>query len=169
MPVPSPDPDDPSAWRAFDGTNWSVAYGDPYVPPPIRRARAATIAPFPAPVGAVVRQAPAGPWLAVFQAKADGGVFPMSGFYVATGRDLLHWSAPRLLLAGATLYDGPCRSGGLLLAYPSLIDAATPSRNFDTIGDAPDLYYETLATEGCAVTGRRTLLRRRLAIEPATR
>ncbi len=164
----SPNPDDPSAWRAFDGTNWSVAYGDPYRSSAHPRP-CATVAPFPAPVGAVVRHAPSGLWLAVFQAKADGAAFPLSGFYVATARDLLHWSAPRLLLAGATLYDGACRSGGLLLAYPSLLDAASPSRNFDTAGNAPDLYYDTLSAEGCAVTGRRTLLRRRLVIEAAPR
>lgn len=161
----SADPGDPRSWRAYDGHRFAVSYADPYRSS-AQPAPCATIQPFPAPVGSVVHTK-GGIWLAVFQAKADAALFPLSGFYVATSRDLLAWSSPRLLAPGATLYDDACKAGGQEIAYPSILDPASTSRNFDTVGDTPDLYYAVLAVDGCAVTGRRSLVRRKLDIVPA--
>ncbi len=157
-------PADPRSWRAWDGRAFSVAYADPYRGTP-HPAPCAVVAPFPAPVGSVVRVEASGLWLAVFQAKADAGAFPLSGFYTATSPDLLHWSAPRLLLAGPTLYDDACGAGGPLVSYPVILDPASPSRNFDRAGRTADLYYDVLQTEGCTITGRRSLVRRHVTIE----
>ena len=159
-------PADPLSWRAWDGRAFTVAYRDPYAARP-RPAPCAMIRPFPAPVGSVVKVAPGGLWLAAFQAKADAGAFPVSGFYTATSPDLIAWSEPRLLLPGPTLYDDACRAGGPLIAYPVLLDPASPSRNFDRSGTHPDLYYDVLQTEGCDITGRRSLVRRPVIVEPA--
>lgn len=157
-------PDKPETWLAFDGRAFSIRFGDPYrgapEPKPCR-----VLSPFPAPVGAVVRHRGSGAWIAVFQARADGRLFPRSGFYTTASRDLLHWDEPRLLLAGATLYDDPCGSGGSLVNYPSIIDRDARGRNFDDIGDTADLYFTRLAIEDCRVTSNRELLRRRLTIK----
>ncbi|TDR93695.1 hypothetical protein [Enterovirga rhinocerotis] len=158
------DPADPTSWRAFDGKEFSIRYGDPYrsdaKPAPCR-----VIAPFPAPVGAIVRHRGTGAWLAVFQAKGDGGRFPQSGFYTTASRDLISWDKPRLLLAGPTLYDGACDSGGTLINYPSLLDPKAEGRNFDDVGDSADLYYTRLVVDGCKTTSDRDLLRRHVAIK----
>ena len=122
-------------------------------------ATCAPVAPFPTPVGAVVRHRGSGAWIAVFMAKAGAG-FPQSGFYWTTSRDLLAWDQPRLLLAGATLYDDPCQAPGGLIAYPSLLDPDAQGRNFDDTGDTAILTYVTLRTEGCTITSDRDLLRR---------
>lgn len=155
---------DPAAgdWRAWDGRTFAIRYGDPYgktyeAPPPCR-----TIAPFTFPVGAVVRHAASGRFVAVMQAKA-GGAFPLSGFYASTSRDLFTWSAPQLVLAAPTLYDDLCRAGSTVVAYPSLLDGGSVSRNYDTVGDAPDLVFTRIAVDGCG-TGRRLLLRQRLRL-----
>lgn len=159
----SDDAFDPKRWRAYDGSAFSIAYPDPYrsgaKPRPCR-----TVAPFPAPVGAVVRHRPTGTWIAVFQASA-GGVFPVAGLYSTSSRDLLAWDEPRLLLAGKTLYDDPCTAGGAMIAYPSLIDREARGRNFDDVGETADLYYTTLRVEGCTITSARDLVRRRVAIK----
>ena len=162
----SSSPADPRSWRAWDGRGFTVAYADPYRGYP-HPAPCAVVAPFPAPVGSIVRVEPGGLWLAAFQAKADANAFPLSGFYTATSPDLLHWSAPRLLLAGPTLYDDACRAGDPLIAYPVLLDPASPSRNFDRAGRTMDLYYDVLQTEGCTVTARRSLVRRPVAVDGA--
>jgi hypothetical protein len=158
------DPSDPGAWRAFDGTDFTRRFGDPY-----RNGAEArpckTIWPFPAPVGSVVRHRPSGAWIAVFQAAANADTFPEAGFYTTASRDLVTWDKPRLLLAGKTLYDDPCGSGGRLISYPSLLDAAAEGRNFDDVGPSADLYYASLRVEGCQVTSDRELLRLRVAIE----
>lgn len=163
------DPTDSSSWRAFDGTGFSRRFGNPYAPQPapLNAKPCMPIAPFPAPVGAIVRHRPSGNWLAVFQAHQDKATFPVSGFYYATSRDLLHWSTPRLLLMGDTLYDDPCGSGGHLINYPSLLDPASTSRNFSDAGDRASLFYATLGVAGCKVTSERDLVMQRVRIEAA--
>ena len=157
------DPADPTRWRAWTGTSFTAAFPDPYRVA-IRRATACKpVAPFPTPVGAVVRHRASGAWIAVFMAKASD-TFPTSGFYWTTSRDLLTWDQPRLLLAGATLYEDPCTAPGTLIAYPSLLDPAAQGRNFDDTGDTALLTYATLRVQGCEITSDRDLLRRPVTI-----
>ena len=111
----------------------------------------------------MVLHGPTHTFVAIVQAKA-GGVFPLSGFYAATSRDLLHWSEPRLVLAAPTLYDDLCQAGPSIVAYPAMLDPASTSRNYDTIGDGPELFFTRIAIAGCA-TGGRLLLRQRLAVK----
>jgi hypothetical protein len=158
-------PLDHDSWRAFDGKEFSIRYADPYRAKEGKPPRSCqTIAPFPAPVGSVVRHRGSGAWLAVFQASA-GGRFPEAGFYAASSRDLITWSEPRLLVAGKTLYDDPCTSGGRLIAYPALIDRDAKGRNFDDVGDSAELYFSTIRVEGCQTTSDRDLIRRKVAIK----
>ena len=159
----SGDPADPGSWRAWDGKAFSIRYADPYREAAPPRA-CKPIAPFPAPVGAVVRHRGTGVWIAVFQAAANGREFPEPGFYVTASRDLFSWDRPRLVLAGKTLYDDAC-GAGTLVSYPSLLDPAATGRNFDDVGDEADLYFSTLKVEGCAVTSDRDLVRRRIVIK----
>jgi hypothetical protein len=161
-------PADPSSWRAYDGRAFDIRYRDPYGPPAPAPRPCAIIAPFRVPVGAVVRYRPTGDFLAVWQAHADSGFFPVSGFYLATSRDLLHWSDPRLLLAGPTLYDDACRSGGRLINYPSLLDDKAQTRDYEDIGAHAWLVYASLRVDGCQVTSDRVLLRQALVISPAS-
>lgn len=160
----SDDPADPTRWRAWTGSGFTASFPGPY-----GRTRPGTdackpVAPFPTPVGAVVRHRGTGAWIAVFMAKAAPGL-PEPGFYWTTSRDLLAWDQPRLLLAGSTLYDDPCTAPGGLIAYPSLLDPAAEGRNFDDVGDTAILTYVTLRTDGCAITSDRDLLRRPVAIK----
>ena len=158
-------PDVSTSWRAYDGTQFTVRYTDPYsaktvsFPKPCR-----TLAPFPAPVGSVVRQRGTGLWLAVFQAAGNGREFPMSGIYAAGSRDLLHWSDPRLVLPGVTNYEDPCRSGGRIIAYPALVDPTATGRNFDDVGSAAILLYASMRVEGCTITSDRVLMRQPVRI-----
>lgn len=160
----SADPFDPASWRGYDGQGFAARFADPYRSVP-GRPTCRAVAPFPGPVGSLARHRGTGAWIAVFQASADGETFPEPGFYSTSSRDLLAWDKPRLLLAGRTLYDDPCTSGGRLIAYPSLIDPAASGRNFDDLGDTADLYFSDLKVEGCNVTAARDLVRRRVAIK----
>ncbi|MGY2047760.1 hypothetical protein [Methylobacterium sp. JK268] len=155
---------DPARWRAWDGRGFNVAFPDPYGKGRRPGGSCAPIAPFPAPVGSVSRHRGTGMWVAVFQAAA-GGLFPRSGFYWTTSRDLIRWDAPRLLLAGPTLYDDPCRADGDLISYPSLLDPQASGRNFDDVGDRAELFYAVLRRKGCEITSDRDLVRRPVAIK----
>jgi hypothetical protein len=165
----SDSPRDAASWRAFDGRAFSIAYRDPYGPaaPPPKPCK--VVKPFGVPVGSVVRYRATGDFLAVWQVKGGGeGPFPVSGFYYATSRNLLDWSAPRLLMAGPTLYDDACASGGRLINYPSTLDDTAQTRTFEDVGARPWLYFATLRVDGCDVTSDRALYRRRLAVAPAS-
>ena len=151
------DPARRESWRAWDGKGFASAFPDPYAVKTTLASHCTVIAPFPAPVGAVVNYG--GTFVAVFQARRDANLFPVSGFYYATSSNLLVWSAPRLLVPGATLYDDPCGAGERLIAYPSLLDDAAKSRIFADVGGHPWLYFASLALDGCAITGQRELLR----------
>ena len=161
-------PEDPGSWRAWTGTGFTAAFPDPYRKVVRLADTCKPVGPFPAPVGAVVRHRGTGIWIAVFMAAA-GGQFSESGFYWSTSRDLLNWDVPRLLLAGATLYDDPCKakgpSTGRLIAYPSLLDGQAEGRNFDDVGEAAILTFATLRLEGCSITSDRDLVRRPVAIK----
>jgi hypothetical protein len=155
------DPSNSALWRAFDGTGFTIRFGDPYKGPS-RPKPCATVAPFTYAVGGIVHHQPSKLWIAVFQAAA-GGVLPVDGFYYATGRDLLHWGAPRLLLAGKTLYGDLCKAGPSIINYPTLLDPHSPSRNFDETGNTPELFFTIMQVTGCQ-TGERMLVRQPLTL-----
>lgn len=154
-------------WRAFSGRGFSARFPDPYTEP-LRNETCQPIAPFPAPVGSVTRHEPSGLWLAVFQAAKGmpdglGGSFPVSGFYAASARDLTRWSEPRLILETKTLYDSPCGES-LIRSYPSLVDPASTSRNFETTGDMALLTYSETPVQGCNLRHERRLVARKVRI-----
>lgn len=157
-------PADPGSWRAWTGTGFTASFPDPYRKLAKRADACKPIAPFPAPVGVVVRHRSSGAFIAVFMA-ASGGIFPRSGFYWTTSRDLLSWDEPRLLIAGSTLYDDPCKADGDLIAYPSLLDPGAQGHNFDDVGDKAVLTYARLRREGCTITSDRDLVRRAVAVK----
>ena len=159
----STNPEDAGSWRAFDGTGFTVRYGDPYRVERLSPRPCETIAPFVFPVGSITFHRASRTWIAVFQAKADGGSLPVDGFYYATSRDLRHWGLPRILLAGQTLYNDLCGAGPAIVNYPAMLDPASSSRNYDIVGDHPDLFFAKMAVANCQ-TGQRLLVREGLTI-----
>ena len=156
------DPVGPGGWRAYDGATFSIRYDDPYKVETPRPKPCAVIAPFVFPVGSIVRHKASGTWIAITQAAA-GGAFPLDGFYYATSSDLLHWSGPKLLLPGKTLFNDLCKVGPSIVNYPAMIDPLSTRRNFDDVGDHPDLMFTRMAIAGCA-TGQRLLIRQGLTV-----
>jgi hypothetical protein len=159
----SADPLSSGAWRAYDGRDFTIRYADPYRGGATAVTPCAPIAPFLFPVGAVVRLRNRSLWIAVFQAARNEGVFPVDGFYYATASDLTHWSAPRLLRAGKTLFSDLCTAGNAVIAYPSLLDEEAQGRNFDNVGDEAYFYYTVIKVADCA-TGDRLLMRQKISI-----
>jgi hypothetical protein len=154
-------------WRAFSGRGFHARFPDPYSEP-MRGETCQPIAPFPAPVGSVTLHEPSGLWLAVFQAAQGmpdgmGGSYPVSGLYSASARDLTRWSAPRLILETKTLYDNPCGESAVR-SYPSLVDPASKSRNFETTGDVALLTYSETPVQGCNLRHERRLVARKVRI-----
>lgn len=154
---------DPARWRAFDGTDFTVKFEDPYRGKPDPKKTCAPVGPFPAPVGSITKHRGSGLWVAVFQAKADGRQFPVSGIYIATSRNLKVWGAPSRLIATKTLYDDAA-GAEMLRSYPVLIDRAATTRNFEDIGDTPELYLSRMRVEKGKHTSDRALVRLKVEI-----
>ena len=164
---------DPASWRAWDGTAFAVRFADPYRAPvedearhvcePIGRGRLIT------PLSGVVRHAPSGLYLMLMAGgrRRAQGEAPIEGFYLSSSTDLIAWSEPTLVWA-AQVYPkaGDC---GPLLNYPSLLDPDSPSRNFETGGDTPQLYFIEHVQHACRAGQDRNLLRRpaRVVIGPS--
>jgi hypothetical protein len=157
-------PHDATSWRAFDGVGFTIRYGDPYRKAKPPKNTCYPIKPFPTPVGSVSKHRPSGQWIAVFQAKADGGIFPVSGFYSANSPNLLNWSTPRLIMSGKTLYDDPCTTGGSLISYPSLLDSDARTRNYEDVSDKAYLFYMRMKVNGCSHTSERDLWRQEVNV-----
>lgn len=159
----SANPEDSASWRSFDGKDFTIRYADPYRTGATAVKPCTPIAPFTFPVGAVVRARSNGLWIAVFQVASNEGIFPVDGFYYATATDLRHWSAPKLLYAGKTLFSDLCNAGSAIIAYPSLLDTRAQGRNFDDVGDEAYLYFTVIKVSKCA-TGERLLMRQKVSI-----
>jgi hypothetical protein len=141
---------DPASWRGWDGQNFSVITAtDPYhtklADPDAHLCK-------PLPPGTVQFGLGSLSWSPVRQSyllvtrlqkwdKPEHGEVP--GAYLSESKDMIHWSAPTLLLSDAT-------AGGEN-TYPALIDPNATDPNFTTLGDNLLLYTMTrIAPHGYA-------------------
>ena len=158
-----------AGWRGWDGQSFSVRWDDPYGSNARLPTPCAPLAPFGYAVGSVTRHRSSGQFVALWDAPRIDGKFPVAGFYVATSRDLLNWSAPGLLMATPTLHE-PCgrnnaNRDGIVTAYPALLDDHAQGRNFDDTGDEAWLYYTRVKNNGCIPGAQRLLVRQKVLLQ----
>jgi hypothetical protein len=153
---------DPDAWRAWDGNGFGIRFVDPYRETGFRpEEHVCTPVPGIAhTVLSVVRHTPSGLFVAVMTGtvRTTERGDPGSGILVATSRDLIRWSRPRMLLRAPLLYAFGCGED-TVYGYPSLIDASSPSRNFETVDRTAHLYLTRLHVRDCRLTADRDLIR----------
>lgn len=157
---------DPHSWRAFDGTGFTSRAIDPYREDTgAYRACQPVTGGLPAPMGTMVWSQTAHQFLAVMTVGPGPGR-PNGGIMTAWSSDLLHWSGLSLLLDVPTMFSSYCGAGARY-AYASIVDPASPSRNFDVTGNAPYLYLSRFNLNHCKGGPNRDLVRIRLAIGAA--
>ena len=160
---------DPKAWRAWDGNDFTRRFVDAYHDSGFRPEEHAC-----EPVGAgslnwevrsVSWHAPSNSYIAIlYGASHDGAGRRITGIHYATSPDLVHWSRLALLIEAPSALDPErCRS---LIRYPSLLDAASPSRNFETVGGAAYIYVTRTNVPACRQTMDRDLVRVPVTIAP---
>jgi hypothetical protein len=149
----------PEAWRFFDGERFSSNV-DPYRDA-VRDAKpCAPLKGLRGNVGSVAYAPALGVYIAV---SAFGSkISSESGFYFSVSTDLIHWSEGRLFLPLPTPWSASCGQDRFI--YPSLVDANSPSRNFDIIAGDPYLYFVRQRFDGCQGTLQRDLVRMRLRL-----
>ncbi|MGH8542399.1 MAG: hypothetical protein ACREX3_01875 [Gammaproteobacteria bacterium] len=158
------DPSDPNAWRAWDGESFDYSFSNPYsdagerpdsaLCEPVATAEIQTMS------QSVTFNTELDRFLLVGTASR---IDPRSrrlqtGFYYSLSKDLIHWTERQLLLETGTPNTFECGDPDPL-SYPSVIDPDSRSRNFETSGRRPYLYFVRIHMEDCRPTGYRDLVR----------
>ena len=137
---------DPTTWRAWDGGGFNLRMASPYV--------TGQAAPVCASLGGFVIPSHLvyNTYLERYMAVAPGpGPLDVNGratcgFFYALSADLIHWSEHRLLVEASLGWCAadPSQPGVLepvIVAYPSLVDHADTTVNFENAGRTPYFYY----------------------------
>jgi hypothetical protein len=163
---------DPSAWRAWDGSAFSVRFANPYADD--HAASADPSRHVCAPVGAgglqwpvmgLVRHAPSGLFVAVMLGGPHRPELtePAPGIYIATSDDLIAWSRPALVMPAVGHARWRC-GDERPVAYPALLDPDSDDRSFSTVGDRAQLFVTRFNVPACRIDGDRDLIRIPVAI-----
>lgn len=148
----------PRDWRAWNGTDFSVRFRDPYRVSDIMPSEQACrpVSGLKSTISSVVRDQQTGQFLAVTPMRSEDG---RVGIFWSSSTDLLQWTRPELLHEVPLLWDRDCSQVDVY-AYPSLIDPDSPSRIFDTTDDHLWLYLTRMSLDSdCRVTANRDLIR----------
>jgi len=137
---------DPASWRAWDGSGFNLRMTSPYV-----TGAAAPVCAF---LGGfvipshLVYDTYLERYLAVATSPGhlDVNGRPTCGIFYALSADLVHWSGHRLLVEASMPWCAADPSSpGLLepvnVLYPSIVDHADTTINFEKAGRTPYLYY----------------------------
>jgi hypothetical protein len=83
------------------------------------------------------------------------------GIYYSVSEDLVNWSHRKLIREAELLWTYRCGDSNPIL-YPSLIDPGSDSRNFETTGRRPYMYFTRYHYRNCAPGPNRDLVRVRV-------
>lgn len=151
---------DAASWRAWTGgTSFGQAFVNPYTTPgatictPINHGPPGDFQPNSLLYSTVARQ-----WLFVGQA--------VEGAYFMLSPNLINWTQPRLFWRAQVTWDYTCGKPDPI-AYPSVIDSTSTSRNFETIGSTAYLYYTQFHYSNCEQTMDRDLVRVPIEVKPS--
>lgn len=157
-------PDDPESWRAWGGHDFDVAFVDPYRSP-LAGARARLCAPVAKrEIQEMTESLTYNTFFdrflligtAVMEDRETGRL--EGGVYFSLSDDLVHWTRRKLIMRTVTPSTYRCGDPDPI-AYPSLIDADSPSRTFATSDNRGYLYFTRFNYENCRQTLDRDLIR----------
>ena len=158
------DPAAPATWRAWGGKAFDVRFANPYTEaatPSKHACRPVSFGEIEKMNSSLTYNWQLGRYLLVgMSSRYDAAQHrAISGFYWSTSKDLVDWGERRLLMEAPLPWTCP---GAVdhQVAYPSLLDPASPSRNYDTTGAHPYLYF-TRFNDPCvlAIGADRDLVR----------
>lgn len=160
----STDITDATAWRAFDGQDFTARAVDPYREDVSQAKPCQPLKNLPTVVGSVTRHEPSGQFLAI-QHLGPNPRQDIPGGRVAYSwsSDLRHWSPVQTLTVHPTMWSKDC-SDRERHAYGAIVDPSSRSRNFETTGDEPYLFMTKMRVTGCRIGPDRDLVRIKIRI-----
>jgi hypothetical protein len=153
---------DPTSWRAWDGGDFGTRLVSPYS----ARADAAKNVCKPVAPHEISIMSQSLTYNTYFNkyvlvgstSDAPPGGTPVHGFYYSTSDDLIHWSSRHLIMPAEFVHTFRCGDPDPV-AYPSLLDPRSESRNFETTGKRVYLYFTRFNYKQCLQTQDRNLVR----------
>jgi hypothetical protein len=154
---------DPSSWRGWDGSGFGTRFVDPYR----EAARPGGHLCEPVSPDQIAGMSESLTWNTYLGryllVSPTNGYSPtqkrwVNGFYYSTSPDLIHWSERQLLHEVTFPWTFAC-GGRPPVAYPSVLDPASGSRNFETTGQRPWLFFTRFHYSDCNQTFNRDLVR----------
>jgi hypothetical protein len=156
--------DDPGSWRAWDGSGFDLALTSPYGPDPPDRGCTPVS---PNDIGGMHESLTYNTYLGKYVLVGlSSDTLPgrrglTSGIYYSVSGDLKDWSRRRLIREVEIPGTYECGDRNPVL-YPSLIDHESSSRNFETTGRSPYMYFTRFHYRDCVQTLNRDLIRVRI-------
>ena len=150
---------DPTSWRGWSGTGFTRRFPSPYtetldpadhVCEPVQPDRIATRS------ESLTWNTYFKKWMLVGSGLNADGVSG-TGFYYHLSDDLINWTEGKLLMKGPLPWEHDCQDE--VLRDPSLLDPQSKTRNFDTVGQRPNLYFTRFHLTGCSWSLDRDLVR----------
>lgn len=137
---------DPASWRAWDGSGFNLRMTSPYVtgaPTPVCAFLGGFVIPSHLVYDTYLERYMA---VATSPGHLDVNGRPTCGIFYALSADLVHWTGHRLLVEASMPWcAADPTSPGLLeqvnVMYPSIVDHADTTINFENAGRMPYLYY----------------------------
>ena len=155
---------DPTSWRAWDGKGFGRRFVDPYTDTGFTPRDHVCVPVSPQQIGAMVESLTYneyfGKWLLVGSSQAFVSTERrnVAGIYYSLSDDLIHWTQRRLIREVEFVWTYRCGDSSPV-AYPSLLDPRSRSRNFGTTGRLVDLYFTRLHYANCRQSLNRDLVR----------
>lgn len=143
----TPNLNDPTSWRAWDGSGYTVSFMNPYTqddPPENHVCTPVSPASFNTQIqtGSLTFSTYLGKYvlLGVSQKYDTAAGQWRYGFFYSLSDNLTDWAPMKLFMEAPLPWSYQC-GGPDPVRDPTLIDPASSSRNFDTIGRHPYLYF----------------------------
>ena len=153
---------DPKSWRAWGGSDFDVQFANPYTTRGLDPSSHVCTPVSPNQIGAMVESLTfneyLGKWLLVgtSQDVVQGG--RKVGFFYSLSDDLVNWSRRKPIREVELTFSFECGDTNPV-SYPSVLDPRSSSRNFDTTGRTPYLYFTRFHYSNCTQNLNRDLVR----------
>jgi hypothetical protein len=154
----------PTSWRAWDGDGFDIRFVNPYTDPGVRASDHVCTPVSPKQIAGMAESLTFntyfGKWLLVgsSQAYVLSERRNVAGIYYSLSDDLVHWTQRRLIREVEFVWTYQCGDPSPI-AYPSVLDPRSTSRNFETSGRSVELYFTRLHYANCRQSLNRDLVR----------
>ena len=155
------DVSDPTSWRGWNGTDFSVQFVNPYIVTTNPGAHVCAPVDFMS-IGTISESLTYNTyfrkWMLVGQSVGDPLYNKPPGIYYSFSDDLLNWTDVTLLMEAEITYLQNCTPPDPI-KEGSILDPNSPGRNFETVGQTGQLFYTLYHLSGCNGTLDRDLVR----------